>query len=152
MKMDDGYYVAYIRHMGPYNLVGSVFGEIFAWASEKGLSTGPLMGIYYDDPSEVPPEKLRSDVCIVIKSGSEVEPDERVKLKVIPSTKVAYTVYKGTWGDFDIPGTYMKMREWVVENDYEVTRHPREIYHEFQMMGGPEAKVVVEVQFPVRKT
>ncbi len=152
VKMEDGYHVAYIRHVGPYNLVGPIFGEVFAWASEKGLSIGPMIGIYYDDPSEVSPEKRRSDICIVVGGEAVAEPDERVKLKVIPTTMVAYTVYEGPWEKYDIPGIYRSIGEWTFDNGYEVVGPPREIYHEFQTMERPEAKVLVEIQFPVRKT
>lgn len=62
--------IAYKFDRGPYSNCGKLFTEAYSVAPK--LRT---IGIYYDDPYEVPAEKLRWAVGSIIAEGNE-EPDE----------------------------------------------------------------------------
>lgn len=89
--------VAYIRHIGPYANVGSIFEELWAWAKARDLiSDGTaMMGLSYDDPAKVPADDLRYDVCIPVPYGSAG--DERVQIKEIPEQDYAQTIHVGPY-------------------------------------------------------
>lgn len=65
-----------ISHVGDYSGIGKAFEQLGAWAGANNLwAASPKMaGVYHDDPSDTPTEKLRSDACLEDLSG--IEPGE----------------------------------------------------------------------------
>jgi len=54
---------ATISHVGSYAEMGRLYEEIAKWLRQKRLRiTGPPFGLFYDNPEEVPTDKLRSEV------------------------------------------------------------------------------------------
>ncbi|MEL4305472.1 GyrI-like domain-containing protein [Methanococcoides sp. LMO-2] len=50
-------------HKGPYEDSTQTYREFFAWIEEKGLTiTGPTREIYLNDPMEVPPEEILTEI------------------------------------------------------------------------------------------
>jgi len=62
-----------ISHVGDYSGIGQSFEKLAAWAGANNLwAASPKMaGIYHDDPSNTPTEKLRSEACLEDLSGTE---------------------------------------------------------------------------------
>jgi effector-binding domain-containing protein len=55
--------MARIVHLGPYENTGESYERLFAWIAERGLSVkGPIREIYYNDPREVKPEEIKTEV------------------------------------------------------------------------------------------
>ncbi len=51
------------RHIGPYASLGLAHHDLFAWARERGeAESGPIYEIYVNDPDEVAPEDLVTEV------------------------------------------------------------------------------------------
>jgi len=61
------YTIAYESFTGPYAKTGPVFEKVYNALKAEGIATTRGLGIYYDDPSKVPADKLRSDCGIVIE-------------------------------------------------------------------------------------
>ncbi|MFC2070729.1 GyrI-like domain-containing protein [Chloroflexota bacterium] len=87
-------HVAYVRHIGPYKgdseLFGRLFNKLMAWAGPRGLLRFPetkIMTIYYDDPELTDDSKLRTDACITVPEGTEV--DGEIGKTTIPAGKYA---------------------------------------------------------------
>jgi DNA-binding transcriptional MerR regulator/effector-binding domain-containing protein len=58
---------AVTRHVGPYEEAGLADLALHAWAEERGLeASGPLREIYRNDPAEVPPDALETDVVLPV--------------------------------------------------------------------------------------
>ena len=58
---------AVTRHLGPYEEVGLADLALHAWAEERRLEpAGPLREVYRNDPAEVPPEALETDVILPV--------------------------------------------------------------------------------------
>jgi len=58
---------AVTRHLGPYEEVGLADLALHAWAEERRLEpAGPLREVYRNDPAEVPPEALETDVVLPV--------------------------------------------------------------------------------------
>ena len=67
--------VGTVRHVGPYDQVGSAFQRLGAIAGQAGLFQQPdtvMLGIYYDDPRQTPTDQLRSDAAVTIPESSEL--------------------------------------------------------------------------------
>lgn len=62
------YTIAYESFVGPYSQTGPVFAKVTAELKTAGIAATQGLGIYYDDPSKVPSDKLRSDCGAVIKN------------------------------------------------------------------------------------
>ena len=64
----DAMQVLFVRHTGPYDEVGYIWSQLFAWAGPRGL-VGPMptsFGVLHDDPAVTPPECVRYDACLDI--------------------------------------------------------------------------------------
>ncbi|MBI5700245.1 hypothetical protein HZC34_00145 [Candidatus Saganbacteria bacterium] len=60
------YTVAYESYVGPFSKIGPVFTKVNATLKSAGVTPMLGLGIYYDNPSQVPQDKLRSDCGAVI--------------------------------------------------------------------------------------
>jgi DNA-binding transcriptional MerR regulator len=62
---------AVARHVGPYEEMGLAEHALRAWAEEHGCEpTGPIRELYRNDPAEVAPEALETDVILPITRPS----------------------------------------------------------------------------------
>ena len=102
--------LATVPHTGPYNQIGPAFQKLGSIAGPAGLFGKPgamMMGIYKDDPTKTPADKLRSAACVVIADGAPIPPglvEDRVD-----SGKYACLVHQGSYEG--LPGAWMKMRD-----------------------------------------
>lgn len=65
-----------ITHVGDYSSIAGAFEKLAAWAGANNLwAASPRMaGVYHDDPTDTPVDKLRSEACLEDISG--IEPGE----------------------------------------------------------------------------
>ncbi len=107
--------VAFLRHVGPYDQVGSAWERLCSWAGPRGL-LGPdsrFLGACYDDPEITPPDKIRYDACVTV--GEEVEAEGDVGLQEIGGGEYAVTLHEGPYAEFS--ATYSKIYGgWFPEN------------------------------------
>jgi AraC family transcriptional regulator len=135
----------YLKHTGPYDQMGEVFARLAEYATKKEL-TGDVVGIYYDDPAQVPAEELRSEIGLVAREGTV--PDSGYSMQVVPAQKVVYTILKGPYDE--IAKEYPYMMQWIEENGYEASGPLMEIYLE----AGPDIpqeQLVTEVRIPIKE-
>ncbi len=68
-------FVAYVRHIGPYNQIPKAIEKLMRWAGPRGLVRFPettVLGVYHDDPDITDPSKLRSSACITVPKETQV--------------------------------------------------------------------------------
>ncbi len=54
---------AKVLHHGPYEGCTGTYERLFAWLAERGLAiTGPIREYYLNDPSEVAPEEILTEI------------------------------------------------------------------------------------------
>ncbi len=89
--------MACAEHVGPYEEVGKAWEKLCSWAGPQGLfnEKTKFYGVYYDDPSKVPAEKLRSEACITIEN--EVPGTDKIKIKDFPGGRYAVTTHLGPY-------------------------------------------------------
>ncbi len=110
--------LAAIRHVGPYLEVEKPFNQVFAWAAGAG-AMGPktkVIGVYHDDPSEVPEADCRSDVGITVAPGTATE--EPVRLIDIPGGRHAVLHFKGAYAELHGAYTWF-FGTWLPESGHE---------------------------------
>jgi DNA gyrase inhibitor GyrI len=60
--------VAYVQLIGPYEDWGKGLMELKEWLKgQQAQIVGKPIGLFYDNPTETPPTKLRSDACLPIQ-------------------------------------------------------------------------------------
>jgi AraC family transcriptional regulator len=141
--------VAALPHQGDYNDIGSTFDRLTAWAAPRALLNGQarMLGVYYDDPDTVPTDELRSDACLDVPSGTEVEGG--VTLKIIPAGRAAAVVHKGPYTE--LPRVYRALyRDWLPNSGEEAAdRPPFEVYLN-DPRAAPPAEWLTEVFLPLK--
>ncbi|MEO0091637.1 MAG: GyrI-like domain-containing protein [candidate division WOR-3 bacterium] len=146
-KVVDSMTVISLEKKGPYAEVSKAFGELMGWAiSNKVRVTGLPFAIYYDDPNKVVPESTRYEVCVPITPA--VKEDKLVKVKKIPTTEVASTIYVGPYDK--IGPTYVNFMSWLEKNNYMVVGPVREVYLN-DPSKIPAESLKTEIQFPIKK-
>lgn len=90
VKQMPEFNVVCMRHLGPYNQIGTTIEKLLSWAGPKGLIQFPktqILVVYHDNPETTPAIELRSDACITIPEGTTS--DEQVKTMKIPGGQFA---------------------------------------------------------------
>ena len=85
-----------LEHHGAYQNIGRTFGLLYAHQDSLGDRHAPLVAIYYDDPHQVPEEKLRAVAGVVAKSDVKTKDDEITEAQ-IPGGKYAMTSFVGDY-------------------------------------------------------
>ncbi|OPL18378.1 MAG: hypothetical protein AVO35_05910 [Candidatus Aegiribacteria sp. MLS_C] len=89
-----------VSHRGAYNRIGEAFERLCGLASENGI---PMMegskwlGIYWDDPSEVPQEELRSEACMTVIGDPSVPVAEDVASRLLDAGTYLVGTYVGAY-------------------------------------------------------
>ncbi|MFG0319353.1 MAG: GyrI-like domain-containing protein [Planctomycetota bacterium JB042] len=91
--------VAAIRHTGPYVDLGPCFERIMGWAFGKGI-VGPgtrCLGLYHDNPREVPAERLRSAACVSVGPDVAADPSAGVEVIEVEGGEYAVATHVGPY-------------------------------------------------------
>ena len=115
--------LAAIRHVGPYLEVEKPFNQVFAWAMGAGCM-GPrtrVLGVYHDDPSEVPEAELRADVGIAVEPGTTTSAP--IRPVEVPGGRHAILHFKGAYAE--LHGAYQWFfGTWLPQSGYEPDDFP----------------------------
>ena len=72
IKYCDPIRVVMLRHTGSYDGIGPVFDQLWSWVTSQNVPVQRTIGIYWDNPDEVPVAKLRSAACVEIPTDYQV--------------------------------------------------------------------------------
>jgi AraC family transcriptional regulator len=98
--------LASVRHVGSYEGIPEAFRRLNDLVTKAGLSNRDtiLVGVYHNDPTNTPEEKLKSDAAITISPKTKI-PAGLTEL-VIPAGRYAHATHVGpytglgkVWGD-----------------------------------------------------
>ena len=99
-------FVAYVRHVGPYQEVGQAWRQLMMWGWSKMMFGKPeTFGLCYDDPETTPAEKLRYDACMVV--GERTRPKGSVQVR--PLNEATYAVLRHDGPLESIGETYARL-------------------------------------------
>jgi DNA gyrase inhibitor GyrI len=84
--------VAFVPLIGPYEDWGKGLMQLKGWlVQERVRVVGKPIGLFYDNPTETPASKLRSDACFPIKEKVE----GKFQVKELPGGQAAETMHTG---------------------------------------------------------
>ena len=93
-------HLAYIRHTGSYDKVGSSFQKLMFWAAAHlVLKLKPVtIGIVHDNPDLTAEQHIRFDACVLL--SKEIKPNGEIGYKRIEGGKFAVFTYRGAYEGF----------------------------------------------------
>lgn len=150
----DTMHVAYLRHVGPYQgdgeLFGRLWGELCKWAGPRGLLAAPdvqMLCLYHDDPNVTEDARLRLDVCITVPADTEVSGE--IGKMTLAGGDVAVARFELDPDQYGDAWTAI-YGGWLPESGYQPDDRPA-----FERMVGdpkdhPEGKHVVDICVPVK--
>jgi len=146
-------HVAYVRRIGAYGPeIGPLFDRICCWAAPRGLlnpqsQDHKSIGIYWDNPEVTPADKCRSDACLVVPEGTEVEGE--IGLQTIPGGLFAFYRVEITpdgfpqaWDDF--------VGGWLPDSGYQPDERPCYEFYYDTPHSHPEGKFVLDLCLAIK--
>lgn len=71
-RLMPGYRVMGLTHTGPYEKIGDAYKRVGEVAAEQGIAAH-MIGVYYDNPDEVPKDSLRALAGLIVSSGDSLK-------------------------------------------------------------------------------
>lgn len=87
-KVVGPYAYAYEEFVGPYKDTGKVFDKVYTTLKDAGIETTKGIGVYMDNPMQVPADKLRSQCGSILEEKDmprAVQLRDKLKLGTIPA-------------------------------------------------------------------
>jgi AraC family transcriptional regulator len=107
--------LASVRHVGSYMRINEAFQRLNDLVTKAGLSNSDteLVGIYHDDPSITPENKLRSEAAITISAKTKL-PAGLTELK-IPAGRYTHTTHVGPYTGLGDVWNHLR-NEWLKQS------------------------------------
>lgn len=104
-----------MRVKGSYSQIQEAVGKLMQEIqAQNAMPTGPLMGIYYNDPAKVDSQDLEWEVGFPVSPRQMIQPP--LVLKEWNFAQVAQCLHKGPYAD--LGKTVAKVLEWMNANGY----------------------------------
>lgn len=140
-------HVVGIDHVGAYTGIGAKFGTLFGMAGSQGWPIQGALGIYYNDPQEVPESELRSTACAIVPEGFDPGA-EGVRAFDICGGEYAVLRHVGPYAG--LADAWMKMySEELPRLERDDAGPPFEVYRN-SPMEVPEAQLITDIHVPVK--
>jgi len=116
--------LAAIAHHGDYMEIGKTFDAAAMWATKNNLLNASTrsIGIYYDDPSAVKAEDLRSEAGFVVDKDYE-DKSAGVRTLSIAGGNYAILQFKGPYAELETAYKWL-FGPWLAESGYEAADEP----------------------------
>jgi AraC family transcriptional regulator len=128
--------------------ISDAFRRLNDLVTATGLSDSDtkLVGVYHDDPSTTPEEKLRSDAAVTIPAKTKIPPG--LNELVIPAGRYAHATHVGPYTG--LGGVYGHLyNDWLPRSGQRVRKSVSyEVYRNTPMTAKPH-ELVTDVYVPV---
>ncbi|MFI5384858.1 MAG: GyrI-like domain-containing protein [Fimbriimonadales bacterium] len=142
--------VVMLRHVGSYDEVGPVFDQLWNWTQAQGIPTERTIGVYWDDPDEVPAARLRSAACFEIPLGYQIADRSGLQVEV---TDIAGGTYVTTRfvGPYENLAPVWNELEQYVENTVrrQISSNPAFEIYVNDASDTPADQLITELYMPV---
>ena len=134
-------HLASVRHVGSYMVINEAFRRLNDLVTAAGLTNRDtmLIGIYHDDPSTTPEDKLRSDAAITVAPNTKLP--SGLKPLVIPAGRYAHTVHRGPYAGLGAVWSHLR-NEWLSRSGQQLGNGMSyEVYRNTPLNAKPEELV-----------
>ncbi len=140
-----------VRHVGPYQMIGEAFERLDRAVKEAGIDIGnsQWLGIYNDDPDQVPAAELSSDACVTVEAFPALAAGSILKPLEIPGGLHATTRHTGSYSGLHEAWGRL-VGSWIPSNGYGPRCAPcYEIYVKGHESTQDEAEFLTDLYEPV---
>ncbi|HEY0196705.1 MAG TPA: GyrI-like domain-containing protein [Methanobacterium sp.] len=142
--------VAYIPHMGSYDKIPDLMGEVAQWLTDKGFKmTGLVYGTYFNTPEQVSEDKLQYEIGFGFEGKITAMQEGKIGIKEIPEHTVLAALHKGPYTE--VGPVIHAVIDYAVQNGYDIVGPISEAYLNDPLVT-PEEDLLTEVRIPVIKT
>ena len=115
--------VAFLRHVGPYDEVGSTWDRLLPELGKDGWLGGDTMmlGICHDDPEVTPADKIRYDACVTV--GESFASSGEIGVQTVAGGEYAVTTHVGPYNQLGRTYTEL-MGHWLPRSGRELRDAP----------------------------
>ncbi|MEZ5778684.1 MAG: AraC family transcriptional regulator [Paracoccaceae bacterium] len=141
--------LAAMPHRGAYVEIGRAFEKLSAVIGARNLwgKTREMIGVYYDDPSQTPVDKLRSHAAVVLEKGVAV-PDGLEEI-TLPAGPVGVLRFRGPYSGLFKAYDHLYC-DWLPESGRDLRDAPAfEVYQNTPADTAPE-DLLTDVCLPVK--
>ncbi len=141
--------LASVRHRGSYQSIGEAFERLNDLVTAAGLANRDtmLVGIYHDDPSVTPEDKLRSDAAITVPPKAKL-PTGLTEL-VVPAGRYAQTTHVGPYTGLGAVYDHLR-NEWLARSGEKLGDGVSyEMYRNTPMTAKPN-ELVTDIYLPLK--
>ncbi len=112
-----------VSHVGSYMEIGKAFDTLYGWLGARNLINNGMrsIGIFLDDPTAVPEEKLRSRAGIVADETLPIEPP--LEYAQVAAGPYAVLRHKGPYADMRAAYRWL-YGEWLPQSGQEAADAP----------------------------
>lgn len=143
-------YVAYVRHIGPFNQIRKAWDKLMRWAGPRGYLNRKdfiCLELYHDDPDVTEPAKLRTDACIRVPENIKAEGE----IGTMTISKGLYAVHHFEGKEEEIIKAWNYIcGEWLPESGYQPDNKPSFDIYQCSPDKHPEGKHVFDIYVPVK--
>lgn len=137
-----------MRHTGSYMHISKAFETLFGTLNARGLARQGMrmIGVYFDDPDIVPPERLRSIACVAGDGAIAIE--SPLEPCALDGGEYAVLRHKGPYADMHkayrwlyaewLPTSGRQLRDGLMFEDY--INNPRDV---------PPTEILTEIYMPL---
>ena len=126
-KQEKGpYKVVYLPHTGPYYQTADTIKNVEKILQTTAIKAGEPCALYYDDPKNVPQDKLRSKGGVFVENVVSLKPP--LRLEEIPARTVIIGRIKSHPAIASIK-VYPKLHKWLQQHHLKAGTPSLEIYH-----------------------
>jgi AraC family transcriptional regulator len=141
--------IASVRHVGSYEGIPEAFQRLNELVTAAGLNDKDtiLVGIYHDDPSNTPEEKLRSDAGITVPAKTKL-PLGLTEV-IIPAGRYAHSTHVGPYTGLGDAWGHLK-NDWLSKTgENPAPGVSYEVYRNTPMNAKPH-ELVTDLYFPLK--
>jgi AraC family transcriptional regulator len=142
-------YLASIRHIGSYHRINEAFRRLNDIVTQSGLSNRDtqMIGIYHDDPSSTPEDKLRSDAAITVAPNTKLP--SGLSPLLIPAGRYAHAIHHGPYDGLGALWNHLR-NEWLPKSGEELgDGMSYEVYRNTPMNAKPN-ELITDVFLPLK--
>lgn len=148
VKKVSSFTYCFIKHTGPFTEIETVIKKLmFSIQSQNVGPTGPMIGVYYNSPQEVPSEELEWEIGFPVTPQVPVQ--QPLEKKQWEYTQVASSIHVGPYEDAG--NTIVKIIEWMAANGYTQTGPVMERYLTMPTPDTQPEDLRAEIWVPVQK-
>ncbi|MBF0380293.1 MAG: GyrI-like domain-containing protein [Magnetococcales bacterium] len=114
-----------MRYVGPYGSPGMIenWGKMHKWMAEHNLAKGvQMIGLYWDDPAQVPADQCRMDAGFILPEGFSEDSHTDIQYQSVPSGTYAVLSEDVAMNSEGFQAAWGKLYQWIHQQGHQTVQ------------------------------